>query len=83
MYSVIHRLLEDLGKKGLQILGMKTFYFTEKELKEYNENVHYLKLELQPNVNKPVLVLVVAGINAYWKLKKILGSEDSNHAKKH
>jgi hypothetical protein len=61
---------------------MKTFYFTEKELKEYNENIHYLKIDLSKNLNKPVFVLAVAGINAYWKLKKIIGSEDTGYAKK-
>ncbi|EAR86471.2 hypothetical protein TTHERM_00030520 (macronuclear) [Tetrahymena thermophila SB210] len=80
MTDVIHYTLNKLQEKGIQILGMKSFFFDQKtvqEFKSYVENINF-----NTNTNQPIVVISVAGFDLHSKLKKMVGSEDAQLAKR-
>ena len=64
--DVLDKLINDIDSKGLELLGMKSFYFNKIDL----------------NKNKPVIVLAVSGHDVYHTMKKLIGSDDIKYAKK-
>lgn len=78
--DVLDKLINDIDSKGLELLGMKSFYFNKETLAEYSSYVDHLKIDLKKN--KPVIVLAVSGHDVYHTMKKLIGSDDIKYAKK-
>lgn len=59
-------------KEGLDIVGLKFVYLDDQNLQDYSTTFHE-KLDMDSTWDKPVLALVLRGIDANKKIESILG----------
>lgn len=79
---MLEEILVKAEQRGLQLLGIKSLYFSKKTIGEFQAIDKFKFPEEMQGAGRPITCLVFYGADAVKKMKKLLGSEDPDLARK-
>lgn len=80
--SLGHFFKKAIKKQGLDIIGLKLVYLDDKNREEYYTTFHENLNEINSTWEKPVLALVLRGLDANKKIDTILGHFNPESARR-